>query len=606
VLYRRTPSGRMLYVPADLRYPLLVAFHDHLGHIPRDQLMSVLSKRYYWPYLAKDVAEYTSECHECTLAKPPNARNNDPKGPTLGHYPFDVLYADILDMADTHNYDKEKALGFRKLIVFVDSLSRWVEAVPLHTDPTSEQILDIFMEHVVCRHGTPRRIVTDSGSNLASRLCDAILKETNVDLRPTTAEHHEAVGTVERFNRTLTNMTRASDEGGWHWSDHLPFLLMAHRATPNRITGMSPAMILYGREIRLPAQIGDDAPAPDALLADDATAAPAVRSYAARLHQRLCLAWQAAHHATRGAQGEAVSDALRRSTRAQDQYQVDDRVVRRLYGAANKLENVYAGPYRIAEVLGHGRYKLTDLENNLIKDEFDVSNLRRYRTHVDAEELQSDEYLVDELIRHRDRTGAREYLVKWRQYPRSQATWEPRSELQRRCAELVQKYEDELKRARNDPNADADRNQPRVRRGRPAGSRRRERPNADLRNTDGVDLTGSETLNADLGTPPTGGVNPTGSINLEDADLGTPTGKALQDEAVDSYLPTVARYTRGQWYYGRRVGTPRGPTIRYYPSKNYTQTELDSDHFEKLRTVVNTDTYADAQVAAVFHAMTCC
>ena len=51
-------------------------------------------------------------------------------------------------------------------------------------------------------------------------------------------------------------------------------------------------------------------------------------------------------------------------------------VCRKLYGAANKLEYVYAGPYRVADSLGHGRYRLTDLENNHISDEFDVSNLR--------------------------------------------------------------------------------------------------------------------------------------------------------------------------------------------------------------------------------------
>ena len=56
------------------------------------------------------------------------------------------MFADILDMADTHDYDKEKGTGARKLVVFVDSISRWVEAIPMHSDPTSEQLLDILPE----------------------------------------------------------------------------------------------------------------------------------------------------------------------------------------------------------------------------------------------------------------------------------------------------------------------------------------------------------------------------------------------------------------------------------------------------------------------------
>eukprot|EP00966_Prymnesium_polylepis_P311100 7187606-Prymnesium_polylepis.1 len=126
-------------------------------------------------------------------------------------------------MAETHDYDKEKGTGASKLVVFVnvDSLSRWVEAIPVHKDPTSEQVFDLFMEHVVSRHGALRRMVTDHGSNLASKLCHAVMGSAGVDLRPTAAEHHEAVGTVERFHQMLIGMVRTANEGGSHWADHL-------------------------------------------------------------------------------------------------------------------------------------------------------------------------------------------------------------------------------------------------------------------------------------------------------------------------------------------------------------------------------------------------
>ena len=38
----------------------------------------------------------------------PHAHPRRPVGPTVGQYPFDVLYADILSMAKTHDYDAEK------------------------------------------------------------------------------------------------------------------------------------------------------------------------------------------------------------------------------------------------------------------------------------------------------------------------------------------------------------------------------------------------------------------------------------------------------------------------------------------------------------------
>ena len=63
--------------------------------------------------------------------------------------------------------------------------------------------------------------------------------------------HHEAVGTVERFHQTLIQMARASDEGGRYWLDHLPYLLLAYRSTPNRTSKLSPAELIYGRRLRL-------------------------------------------------------------------------------------------------------------------------------------------------------------------------------------------------------------------------------------------------------------------------------------------------------------------------------------------------------------------
>ena len=100
------------------------------------------------------------------------------------------------------------------------------------------------MTSIVQRFGMPRVLRSDRGSNIASRLCDIVLEKSGVDLKPSTAEHHQSVGLVERFNQTLIQRMRASDEGGRHWVDHLHFLLYAYRCTPHPVTGVSPALAL--------------------------------------------------------------------------------------------------------------------------------------------------------------------------------------------------------------------------------------------------------------------------------------------------------------------------------------------------------------------------
>ena len=183
-------------------------------------------------------------------------------------------------------------------------------------------------------------------------------------------------------------------------------------------------MLLYGREMRLPAQLGTE-PSSSSEPQLDAADASGLTDYALRLHRHLTFAWQAAHDASRAAQGADAAETAR--TSHPQEFRVDDRVARRLYGAANKLEYLYSGPYRIEAVLGDGRYRLRDLENGLIFDEFDVSNLRPYRTRVDAEELQPDEFVVEYLMKHRGSGVSRQFLVKWRGYPQRSATWLPRN-----------------------------------------------------------------------------------------------------------------------------------------------------------------------------------
>ena len=148
-------------------------------------------------------------------------------------------------------------------------------------------------------------------------------------------------------------------------------------------------MILYGREMRLPAQLGTKEPPPSTLLSAERVGPmestggnTAPGEYAVRLHNRIVYAWKAAYGATRSAQAENVADATAKAIRARHVYQKGDRVVRKLYDPANSLANKYAGPYRIDEVIGKGRYRVRDLENRLIYNEIDVSNLRPYFTRL--------------------------------------------------------------------------------------------------------------------------------------------------------------------------------------------------------------------------------
>jgi hypothetical protein len=134
---------------------------------------------------------------------------------------------------------------------------------------------------------------------------------------------------------------------------------------------------------------------------------------------------------------DSVRDSVRRSN-TDIKFKVGDRDCRRIPGHSNKMQFFFSGSYRVIEVLSNSRYRLRDLENRIVKDEVHVSNIRPYLTITYEVELADDEYIVEELLNRRGSKTKREYLVKWRGYPRSESIWEPVQELQRRYADLVE------------------------------------------------------------------------------------------------------------------------------------------------------------------------
>ncbi|GFS57999.1 retrovirus-related Pol polyprotein from transposon 412 [Trichonephila clavipes] len=76
---------------------------------------------------------------------------------------------------------------------------------------------------------------------------------------------------VERLNRTILNSLSLSllvSSNQQDWDKKLPFFMLAYRSAVHETTGYSPSQMLFGRDLRLPADLLFNRP-PDALLAPE-------------------------------------------------------------------------------------------------------------------------------------------------------------------------------------------------------------------------------------------------------------------------------------------------------------------------------------------------
>ena len=92
--------------------------------------------------------------------------------------------------------------GSRYIVVLSDYLTRWVEAFPV---PSVEAtvIAPLLVNEIISRHGAPRVLLSDRGTNFLSKVVAEVCKIFQIQKVNTSSYHPQTDGLVERFNSTL-------------------------------------------------------------------------------------------------------------------------------------------------------------------------------------------------------------------------------------------------------------------------------------------------------------------------------------------------------------------------------------------------------------------
>ena len=84
----------------------------------------------------------------------------------------------------------------------------------------------MLLYEVVLKFGTPKRFITDNGSNLTSEVMNALTNTLQIRHATTSVEHPQTDGLVERLNRTLkTSLAAYVEDQPDTWDDKLPFVI---------------------------------------------------------------------------------------------------------------------------------------------------------------------------------------------------------------------------------------------------------------------------------------------------------------------------------------------------------------------------------------------
>ena len=232
------------FVPSQFRRQVFTSLHA-LHHPGSRATRRLVSARFVWPSMNKDLQAWVRTCPACQRAKV----HRHTKAPLSQFVPpdqrFDHVHIDLVGPLPP-------CQGYTYLLTCVDRFTRWPEAIPLR-NATAEATAAAFLSGWVSRFGVPSVITTDRGANFESSLFHHLLLLLGSCRSRTTSYHPQCNGMVERFHRLLKSAIKAHPTPQ-QWLDILPLVLLSIRAVVREDFFCSSAELVYGTSLRLPGE----------------------------------------------------------------------------------------------------------------------------------------------------------------------------------------------------------------------------------------------------------------------------------------------------------------------------------------------------------------
>ncbi|KAJ8333917.1 hypothetical protein SKAU_G00412360 [Synaphobranchus kaupii] len=245
-----------LLVPRALRPDVLRLVHGSVGagHFGNNKTLHRLRGKFHWPGCRQDVELHVHCCDSCTAQKGPNQRSRAPLQQHLVGAPKERVGVDVLGPFPVTDS------GNRYILVAMDYFTKWPEAFAI-PDQSAATTAERLVEEMFARFGAPAELHSDQGRNFESQLLAEVCKRLGVTKTRTTPLHPQSDGLVERFNRTLaTQLAILASQHQRDWDRHLPLVLWAYRSAVQESSQLTPAALMFGRELRTPVDLVFGAP----------------------------------------------------------------------------------------------------------------------------------------------------------------------------------------------------------------------------------------------------------------------------------------------------------------------------------------------------------
>lgn len=426
------------------------------GHPGITKTMEIIQRNFTFPQMKAKVTAYIRKCRSCQMNKSSrHAKYGEIQFVDPPLQPWDEVTMDFItglrslssldDSKPRNNQEPSTVLRsfkdsrnlkprndeYDSILVMVDRLTKYTHFIPCMKSITAEELAHLVLDRLIRYHGIPKSFITDRDKLFTSNYWKTLVSTMGIKHKLSTAYHPQTDGQTERANQTLEAYLRhyvnyAQD----NWVNYLPMAQLALNQQISATTGVTPFYANFGKHPNLFMEPGSQHPNADKAM----TTSDELKKLHEQLRQKIL----------------SSQDGLRESrkkSKPDPQLKVGDKVYLltrnlRSQRTTRKLDHVKVGPFLISEVRGPVNYKLQLPDDAKIHPVFHISLLEpadpetplQTTFHFQIEE--DDEFEVEQILEQR---GQR-YLVKWRGYPHSENTWEPKQNL-KNCQRLLQQFQ---------------------------------------------------------------------------------------------------------------------------------------------------------------------
>ncbi|XP_062557693.1 uncharacterized protein K02A2.6-like [Armigeres subalbatus] len=223
-----------IILPSSLRRRALVIAHR--GHPGIVTMRRNLREKVWWPYMDRDVREYTQECAGCAAVS-----SQCPPEPMLRKEMPDRAWQEIA-------IDFFSAKECATFLVTVDYYSRFIRVTEMkgtNASKTIEALEEMFREHTY-----PETIRSDNGPPFSSEEFSNYCNSKNIRLVRTIPYWPQMNGLVERQNQGILRTLRIAKAIKADWRKAVQDYVYAYNTTPHSVTGKAPMELLTGGPVK--------------------------------------------------------------------------------------------------------------------------------------------------------------------------------------------------------------------------------------------------------------------------------------------------------------------------------------------------------------------